>query len=57
MKTNSNCPVCEAELNLEENTVENELIECIECGSELVIKSVEPLKIEEAPQIEEDWGQ
>ena len=51
------CPVCDAEITLSEGTVEGELLECPECGTELEVTSVNPFKLQEAPQEEEDWGQ
>ena len=36
------CPVCGAEVQKEEDTVVGELIECPECGSELEVTSVDP---------------
>ena len=51
------CPVCDAEVELAEGTVQGELIECSDCGTELEVVSVDPFKVEEAPQEEEDWGE
>ena len=56
MKTVS-CPVCEAEIEVE-NTVEiNEIIVCPDCGVDLEIVSLDPLTAEEAPMEQEDWGE
>ena len=51
------CPVCGAEVEKVAGTVEGELIECPECGIELEVVSVDPFKLDEAPQEEEDWGE
>jgi alpha-aminoadipate/glutamate carrier protein LysW len=51
------CPICDAELTLDDDVVKDELLECPECGTELVVTSINPLAIEEAPQTEEDWGE
>ncbi|MBM4170886.1 MAG: lysine biosynthesis protein LysW [Ignavibacteria bacterium] len=51
------CPVCDASINLQEGTVVGELLECPECGTELEVISLDPPKLNEAPQEEEDWGQ
>lgn len=51
------CPVCGAEIELDEDTVEGELITCPECGTELEVTGVDPFSVEEAPQEEEDWGE
>ena len=51
------CPVCGAEVILAADTVTGELIECAECGSELEVLEVDPPRLGEAPEAEEDWGQ
>ena len=57
MNNNVECPLCEANVALGIDTVQDELVECIDCGIELVVTSMNPLQLEEAPQAEEDWGQ
>ncbi len=51
------CPECDAEVNIPADAMENELIACADCGSELEIMSLDPLELEPAPEIEEDWGE
>lgn len=51
------CPVCGAEIELPEDTVQGELIECPDCGTELEVASVNPFTLQEAPSEEEDWGE
>ncbi len=51
------CPVCDGEVELTDDAVEGELLECPECGTELELTSVEPPKLAEAPETEEDWGE
>ena len=53
----STCPVCDADVELEADAVEGELIECPDCGSELEITSLDPVELAEAPEAEEDWGE
>ena len=53
----SECPVCGAEVELTADSVVGELIECPDCGTELEVLEVDPLKLGEAPETEEDWGQ
>ncbi len=57
MDANVECPVCGGDLELAEDTLQGELIECSECGTELEVTSVDPFSVAEAPQEEEDWGQ
>ncbi len=53
------CPVCECEINLDDDTVSGELIECPDCGSELeaVDNPEGGFALQVAPQTDEDWGQ
>ena len=51
------CPVCAGEVELADDTVEGELIECPECGSELEVLELDPPRLGEAPEVEEDWGE
>lgn len=34
-----------------------EILDCPDCGAELEVRSVRPLVIALAPQVEEDWGE
>ena len=50
------CPECANEID--NNGYElGELIVCDDCGSELEVTGVEPLKLEPAPMEDEDWGE
>ena len=51
------CPICAAEISLGEDTINGELMECSDCGTELEVKGTDPFVLEEAPQVEEDWGE
>ncbi|MGB1289032.1 MAG: lysine biosynthesis protein LysW [Aggregatilineales bacterium] len=51
------CPICEAAVPVPADVMENELIVCPDCESDLEIISLEPLELEEAPDVEEDWGE
>ncbi len=51
------CLVCDGELDIPDDVMENELIVCPECGSELEIISLHPFQLELAPEVEEDWGE
>ena len=51
------CPVCAAEITLQEDTVQGELLECPECGTELEVVGTSPFQLNEAPTEEEDWGE
>lgn len=51
------CPVCGAEIELGSDTVQSELLECPDCGTELEVVEINPFKLNEAPKVEEDWGE
>ena len=51
------CPVCDAAIGLMTDTVVDELLECHDCGCELVVTALDPASLEEAPMAEEDWGE
>ena len=53
----SECPVCGAEVEIGSDVVKGELLECDDCGTELEVVAVDPVKLQEAPEAEEDWGQ
>lgn len=57
MNSITTCPVCDAEISLADDTIRDELLECVECGTELLVTSLNPPELEEAPQTEEDWGE
>ena len=50
------CVVCEANVTVPDDCCEGELVICPDCGTELEVVSLEPLTLEEAPQVQEDWG-
>ncbi len=53
------CPVCEALVISPPGVEESEVISCPDCQSILVVDSIQAdrLSLEEAPQMEEDWGE
>ena len=51
------CSECAAELELEDGVEEGEIVVCPDCGVELEVISVDPLAVELAPEVEEDWGE
>ena len=51
------CPVCAAEVKLPGDTIVSEIVECPDCGTELEVMSIDPPKLAEAPEEEEEWGE
>lgn len=51
------CPECGASVALPANAMQNELIPCSDCGTELEIISLNPVELDRAPETQEDWGE
>lgn len=51
------CIECGAGLSLHEDVEAGEIIDCGTCGSELEVIDTEPVTLETAPELEEDWGE
>ena len=51
------CLDCEAVVTLPEDCVIGEIVPCGECGCEMEVASLDPVVLEMAPEIEEDWGE
>lgn len=57
MTTLPTCPTCDAAVPVPADVVANELISCPDCGSDLEVVSLNPLTLDLAPDVEEDWGE
>ncbi len=51
------CPVCAAELELADDLELGEIVVCPDCGMELEVTDLDPVSLELAPEVEEDWGE
>ncbi len=51
------CVVCEGTVALPENCGLGEILVCGDCGTELEVVALDPARAEEAPQVQEDWGE
>jgi len=56
MMSMTRCPICDSELESQDLEM-NELVPCPDCGSDLEVSSLDPVRFEEAPEEEEDWGE
>lgn len=52
-----NCMECGAEFRSEMELIIGEILECPDCGVELEVVQLSPLRVELAPEVEEDWGE
>lgn len=46
-KTKVVCPDCKTEIKINSNTMVGDIVECEECGTEVEILSLKPLKYQE----------
>jgi len=51
------CNECGGTIKLLKNAETNEIIQCLECGTEYEILTLNPIKLGPAPKEEEDWGE
>ena len=51
------CLECGAEVEVNSDVMLGEILQCPDCGVELEITALDPVQIELAPEIEEDWGE
>lgn len=51
------CPECAATVTLTRDPLIGEIVRCGDCAVELEITCTNPLRVEVAPQVEEDWGE
>lgn len=51
------CLECDAELDLAPDVEEGEIVVCLDCGVELEVIGLDPITLELAPEVEEDWGE
>ena len=51
------CPECAGGLDVQDDVLEGEIIQCAECGVELEVMRTDPLTVQLAPEEEEDWGE
>ena len=50
------CPECAGAIKAAP-TLAGEILDCSGCGAELEVVSLQPLLVQLAPQVEEDWGE
>lgn len=51
------CPECAATVELDSDVMLGEIVECPDCGVELEVISTNPVVVDLAPEVEEDWGE
>lgn len=56
-QTEALCPECDAVINFTRSPLNGEIKNCIDCSTELEVVNTSPVKLEIAPEVEEDWGE
>ncbi|MFV2045005.1 MAG: lysine biosynthesis protein LysW [Anaerolineales bacterium] len=51
------CVECGAEIPLDDDVIQHEILPCPDCGVELEVMSLSPVQVALAPEVEEDWGE
>lgn len=51
------CPECANNVALAADVLVGEILDCSDCGAELEVRATNPVRVELAPQVEEDWGE
>jgi alpha-aminoadipate/glutamate carrier protein LysW len=53
----ANCPECDAQVLFDRAPLNGEIANCTDCSSELEVINADPITLELAPEVEEDWGE
>jgi alpha-aminoadipate carrier protein LysW len=51
------CVECGAELSLHADLEAGEIVDCTTCGAELEVIDTDPVTLDVAPELAEDWGE
>ena len=51
------CVECGADVRLDDDLIQNEILPCPDCGIDLEVISLDPIQLALAPEVEEDWGE
>lgn len=51
------CPECAATVELPADVEVGEILVCPDCGVELEVVGLDPVAVDLAPEVEEDWGE
>ena len=51
------CVECAAPVDVPQDVMLHEFLVCPECGTGLEVVEVDPVQLDRAPVVEEDWGE
>lgn len=55
--TELTCSECGATVELADDPLLGELVDCTTCGAELEVTEIDPFEVRPAPELAEDWGE
>lgn len=53
----ADCPECEGAVRFDRSPLNGQVARCPDCSAELEVTSTNPVTLELAPEVEEDWGE
>ena len=51
------CPECDGTVTFARAPLNGQVARCPDCSAELEVTSTSPVRLELAPEVEEDWGE
>ena len=51
------CPECAADVAVAHDVLASEIVPCPECSAELEVTGTNPIALQLAPEVQEDWGE
>ncbi len=51
------CPECDGVITFDRPPLNGQIATCPDCSAELEVTSRDPITLELAPEVEEDWGE
>ena len=51
------CPECDDNVTFQAAPLKGEVVPCPGCGADLEVMKTDPITLELAPDVEEDWGE
>lgn len=51
------CPECAGSIKMPQDVIVGEIVPCGDCGVELEVMALQPMTLDLAPAVEEDWGE
>lgn len=53
----ADCTECGSDVSLPDDVETGEILDCGTCGAELEVLETDPVTLDVAPQLQQDWGE